>query len=168
MIAAVSALDVALVSAIAATIGAIVSPLTGWLVASATHRHERWLKLYDDRRDAYTSVLKTTWEQRYTVRELIRIIEEEAPGSMSLPLLPSHAELAETWARIAAFASPRVLAAVEVFQNEFQALAEEMDGLDLNSADNHPEGLRRLRAVSARLDERSRNVRSLVHEELSR
>jgi hypothetical protein len=168
VIAAVSALDVALVGAIAATSGAIVSPLTGWLVASATHRHERWLQLYEDRRDAYTSVLKTTWEQRYTVRELIRIIEEQAPGSMSLPPLASPAELGETWARIAAFASPRVLAAVEAFQNEFQTLAEEMDGLDMNSADNHPEGLRRLRAVNARLDERARNVRSLVHEELAR
>jgi len=61
-----------------------------------------------------------------------------------------------------------VLAVVEAFQNEFEALTEEMDDLDLNSADNHPEGLRRLRAVSARLDECSRNVRSLVHEELAR
>ncbi len=67
MLIAVSALDVAFVSSIAALVGAIVGPLVTWVITGTRNRQERWLKRYDDRRNAYYFLL----EESYLVRDWV-------------------------------------------------------------------------------------------------
>ncbi len=167
MIVAVSALDVAFVSAIAAIIGATVSPLSGWLVTKATQRHERSLRIYDDRRDAYLSVLAGAWEARHILGELIRVTKEERPEDFPVEPAIDPAQVAETWAKVAAFTSPRVRAAVEAFQRTALSIEEATWDVDLDDPTGRAEYLRRLQETAGKLDSEVRAVRDLIHKELT-
>jgi hypothetical protein len=61
MILAVSALDVAFVSAIATVAAAVFGPLCAWVISGRSLEHEvkidRERRLFDARRDLYASVL---------------------------------------------------------------------------------------------------------------
>jgi hypothetical protein len=166
MIVAVSALDVALISAIAATIGAVVSPISARLVANAAHKQERWMRLYEDRRDAYLAVLASAYDARQAMRELIRLFEENDP-EISLPSLPDHAERAKTFAKIQAFAKPCIRDAVEKFHDDATAMGDALDGLDLKTPEGYAEAAKRLRAINEPMGERVERIRQLIHEELT-
>src|SRR3954447_3209804 len=52
----ITALDVAFVAAAAA----VVAPVAGWLTARSTQRHDRGMRLFDEKRLAYVQLLHET------------------------------------------------------------------------------------------------------------
>jgi len=82
MLLAVSALDVALISAIAALIASTISPLTTWLVASATNRHERLMRIREDKKTAYESLLRDARRDIYVNEQAIAFLERARDGDL--------------------------------------------------------------------------------------
>jgi hypothetical protein len=77
---AISGLDVAFVSAIAAVAAAIAAPLSAWLVAVANNRHDRWVKTYDDLRDAYLRLLRVIFSAHVNTSAFVAVLERDDPG----------------------------------------------------------------------------------------
>jgi hypothetical protein len=77
---AISALDVAFVSAIAAVAAAVAAPLSAWLLAIANNRHDRWVKTYGDLREAYVSCLRAIYSERGHAGLLALMFEKDDPS----------------------------------------------------------------------------------------
>jgi hypothetical protein len=85
MIVAVTALQVALVSSIAALVAAIMTPVITWIVTSMRNRHERWTHVYQDRRDAYLALLRLDYALLGVARNLNYAVSTEGPSEPPTP-----------------------------------------------------------------------------------
>lgn len=93
IVAMAGALWVALVASIAALVSAILAPLTNWVVATAAHRHEREMRLREDKIRAYTSVLRECRRRVLVIQEAVKVLrrddnddEIEIPEPLALDL----------------------------------------------------------------------------------
>lgn len=116
MVVAVSGLEVALVSAIAAVAAVVMTPLAAFITARQQHRHERWLHLYTDRRDAYVALLQYNERNASWLESLVKAFEEDSNANLEEPLNPDPDEYATIVARVGAFASDELLEESEKFQ----------------------------------------------------
>jgi hypothetical protein len=76
---ALSALDVAFVGAVAAAAAAVAAPISAYAVARANHKHDRWLKTYEDRRAAYQRSLRAIHASRITASAFAAALEADDP-----------------------------------------------------------------------------------------
>jgi hypothetical protein len=75
LVAAVTALDVAFASAVAAIVVGIATPLSAWLIARGNNRTQRRSQAYSDMREAYVTQLRAMMRVRIDLRVLLRALE---------------------------------------------------------------------------------------------
>jgi hypothetical protein len=84
------ALDVALVSSIAALTAAVVTPVVTWIVTGMRNRQERWSRVYEDRRAAYLSILSEGYRSIEVLEAFADALERNDPASPAvLPECPA-------------------------------------------------------------------------------
>jgi hypothetical protein len=85
LLAMSGALTVALVASVAALVSAILAPVTNWVVATAAHRHEREMRVREDKLRAYTSLLRECRRRQVVAQQLIGILRQvPAPANVEL------------------------------------------------------------------------------------
>jgi hypothetical protein len=109
LVAGLSALDVAFITALAAVAAAIAAPISAWVVARATNEHDRWAKTYSDLHVAYSSLLQDFIAARATIQRLAQAYERGDVNSYEA-VTPSIDEAT----RIQHRASVSVLASAQV------------------------------------------------------
>jgi hypothetical protein len=136
---AISGLDVAFVSAIAAVAAAVAAPLSAWLVALATHRHERWVKTYDDVREAYQNVLRALYASRTVASALAGALEANDASAFAGRVAAAREETdvkpIERLATAAMFASAVVTAAMDQLAPALEEVTKAVDDVKLTTED---------------------------------
>lgn len=165
---AVSALDVAFVSAFAAVAAAVAAPLASWLVASANNRHDRWVKTYADLRDAYVGLLRTLYSRHVVASALIAAVEANDPDvyDAQATVEQDAAERVERLALTGAFASNDVMDAVQAWDEAWKDVIRVVTDAKLETAEERQASVAALTAAIATLREPMRRVRRAIREDL--
>jgi hypothetical protein len=107
-VVAVTGLDVAFISAVAAAAAAVAAPISAWFIAMAHNRHDRWVKTFDNLRTAYSGLLQGYIAARSMVLRLAHACERNDPS-----IYVAHPEEDEA-VRVERLASVNVLASHRV------------------------------------------------------
>jgi hypothetical protein len=132
----------------------------------AEHRHQRDLRLWDDRRTAYVTALRSLYVERRYLTEMMQAVE-------TLGELPTWPGDEEDWTRLLAeampFLSEPVLAAVRAAEGvRVETVDQVTEFVSKNpAADPETEILPILRAGRKRLGESIEVARLLIAEEIS-
>lgn len=127
------ALWVALVASIAALVSAVLAPVTNWLVATAAHRHERALRVREDKMNAYTSLLRELRRQILVVEYMANGLEgDEPPDDMPQPL---HYDM-DRWLTESAFTLALLSDEVNAELVEFEKFMRAFKELDASEIDD--------------------------------
>jgi len=113
---AITSLDVAFISAMAAVAAAIAAPASAWLVATANNKHDRWVKMYGDLRDAYVGVLREIIAARAGILLLARAYETDDPSIYVTPPAEDEASRIGSLAAVKSIASHRVYDAIDKWE----------------------------------------------------
>ena len=125
LIAMAGALWVALVASIAALVSAVLAPLTNWLVATAAHRHEREMRIREDKIRAYTNLLRECRRRALVVEQAVNALSgDEVPDEMPEPLAWDLGQWLDESAFTLPFLSDEVSAELSKFENVMKAFAE--------------------------------------------
>jgi hypothetical protein len=160
MMLGVTALDVALVSAIAAALAVVVQPLTALVVTTLTQRHERWLHQYNDLRDACLELLALGFDRRLYLDQIRAAIKAEEEY---MPEAPSDAAEKTAAAKVNAFASDEVIRAWNAFQDA--AFPENME-FEIGTPEERKAALTELDRLIKDLDSKLEDLRNAVRRDL--
>jgi hypothetical protein len=164
---AVSALEVALISAIAAAAAVVVTPLAALITARWGHRHEYRLRLYEDRRDAYMALLRYNFENASWLDALLEAFEEDSDEKLQAPLNPSPAEFAAIQARVEAFASDEILGDSGTFQEDLWKAIGVIEKWRVHQISRH-DAIHDLREAQTAAGPHLESLRRLIRDELAR
>src|SRR5205085_3685107 len=101
---AVTGLEVALISAIATAAAVMVAPITAVITMRLTHRHERRLNVYNDRRDSYLALLQYNERNAVWLDALVEAFQQNSNAKLQEPIEVDPDTYAATVARVGAFA----------------------------------------------------------------
>ncbi len=166
MLVAVTPLDVALVTAVAAVVGAAVAPAVTWLAAVGRERHDRWAQRYEDRRDAYLGALRVGYRTIDVLTEFIRVLEANDPGSLDIPD-PQEQEHYELMARIGLFAPPEIARGLGAFEEARQTALETLMSQDVTSEEGRGVAVTILRPARDSLEKQMEPLRVKLHGEIA-
>lgn len=166
---AISGLDVAFVSAIAAVAAAIAAPLSAWLVAVANNRHDRWVKTYDDLRDAYLRLLRVIFSAHVNTSAFVAVLERDDPGvyeAKSAAIEDVEAQV-ERLALVRAFAPESVIQAVDAWNDVYlEDVASAVRGAKYANEQERQESGKAIRDAQKKLREPTRQLRTAIRTDL--
>lgn len=124
VLANITALDVAFVSAISAVAGSVAGPLISFLIARGDRSHQRGLsreeRSFESRRAVYEDTLAEVGEEIYVVREYLKKVERARVKVEASTEYEVEADLIKEWSRsrgrLATVAGEPVMTAYEDFR----------------------------------------------------
>jgi hypothetical protein len=127
---ALSALDVAFVSALAAAAAAVAAPISAYAVARANHKHDRWHKTYEDRRTAYQRLLRVIHAGRITASGFAKALESGDPDLFAARATATETadETLDRAVAVGAFAADAVRDAVAEWNDTYHTLDSALRG----------------------------------------
>jgi hypothetical protein len=165
---AISGLDVAFVSAIAAIAAAIAAPLSSWLVAIANNRHDRWVKTYDDLRDAYLRLLRQIYRLHTSTSAFVQMLDADDPGVYGgqSAIAERPDEQVDRLALAGAFASGPVVKAVEDWDTARQEVIELVKNAKFGTEGERRDSAAAIRDAQDKLREPVRRIRDAIRADL--
>jgi hypothetical protein len=167
MVVAVTALDVALVSSIAALTAAAITPVVTWIVADARNRHERWSRIYDDKRDAYVKVLESGYRSLEVLDNFLEAVDSDDPLGARVPPGPGEFEY-QFQARVGLFARADIARQLGEFEERrLAALDGFRDPESLVTAEGRRQSLRAVNPIRLELEERMERIRRALYDDIA-
>jgi hypothetical protein len=168
---ATTALDVAFVSAIAAALAAIAAaagPLTTWLTARASRKHERDMRLFDERKLACVQLAREAERKRVVNLRIIDWLENYESGDrLNAPQYDEQTHL-DTMSRVYGYVSEELLDVVSGFETPFFAFGKAVFAADLEDDDQRKELVQRAKELDASAGPALTAVRRALRNEIAR
>jgi hypothetical protein len=167
VVAALTALDVAFITAMAAVAAAVAAPISAWVVASSNSKHDRWVKTYDDLHDAYSKLLEGIIGTRSALLLLARAYEKNDPGIYRTPLEEDEALRIERLANVTSLASRRVADAIDEWETAWRKhVLPTLEGLGDATPGECQESAAKIRASLKAVDETWDRLRDAIRQDL--
>ncbi len=172
LIAAPSPLTVALLSAIAALMAAVLAPLLNWTSVMSSNRHARRMRVRDDKARAYVQTIRHSRRQIYILGQARRFLEKlekgatRAESNLKLPKQDLE-EFLDDAAAIRAFGSTQVREALDAFDELALEAFTKMNDIDQTLHEDRVEYLAYLVPTLVELRKRLDTMSTRVRDELT-
>jgi hypothetical protein len=164
---AITSLDVAFITAMAAVAAAIAAPASAWLVARTNNKHDRWVKTYGDLHDAYSGLLQDYIGARSALLRLARAYETNDPGSFVTQGDLDEGARIERLADVNCLASRRVADAIEAWDTAWRNhVTPVVDSLSASAADDPAASATTLRESLRLVHDPWTRLREAIREDL--
>ena len=164
---AITALDVAFISAMAAVAAAVAAPFAAWVVAIVNIRHHRWVKTYEDLRDAYSRLLQGYISARSRILLLAQAYEKNDPNIYVAAPEEDEAARHERLANVTSLASRRVADAIDEWETAWRNhVTPIFDGLGSDTPEERRRSAATMRDSLRAVDESWDRLRDAIRQDL--